>query len=131
VAEPGQKQIVGTSRPGSSEAVKVGALVMLSGQVAIDGGGALVGAGDVRAQAEQCFANIERILGEAGSTLDDVVELTCFLTDPAHLTEYLEVRAARFPTRAPATTTVVARLALPELLIELKAVAVAADPTTS
>ena len=126
MADSPRKQIVGTSRPGSSEAVRVGPVVMLSGQVAIDAGGALVGAGDVRAQAEQCIRNIERILHETGSTLDDVVELTCFLADPAHLASYLEVRAAHFPTAAPATTTVVAQLALPELLIELKAVAVAA-----
>ena len=127
MAERVRKEIVGASRPGSSEAVRVGPLVLLSGQVAIDAGGELVGNGDVRAQAEQCFRNIERILGAAGSTLEDVVELTCFLADATYLGAFLEVRAAMFPTSAPATTTVVAELALPELLIELKAVAAAAD----
>jgi enamine deaminase RidA (YjgF/YER057c/UK114 family) len=100
---------------------------MLSGQVAMDETGALAGSGDVRAQAVQCFRNIERILNDVGSTLEDVVELTCFLADAAYLGTYLEVRAEMFPTQAPATTTVVAQLALPELLIELKAVAAVND----
>jgi len=106
-----------------SDAVRVGPLLFLSGQVALDAHGELIGEGDVRAQAEQCFRNMERILATAGCDLSDVVELTCFLADRAHLGDYLAVRAGVFPVDAPATTTVIAQLALPSLLVEIKGVA--------
>jgi len=107
-----------------SDAVRVGGLIMLAGQVAYDEQGNLVGEGDIRAQAEQCFRNIESLLVAAGGKLGDLVELTCFLTDRDQLPTYLQLRAELFPVDAPATTTVVAQLARPSLMIELKGIAV-------
>jgi len=114
-------------RPGMSDAVRVGRLVMLAGQVAFDEQGNLVGEGDIRAQAEQCFRNIERLLVAAGGKLGDLIELTCFLTDRDQLPTYMELRSELFPVDAPATTTVVAQLALPALMIELKGIAIVAS----
>ena len=114
----------GGIRPGMSDAVRVGGLIMLAGQVAYDEHGNLVGEGDIRAQAEQCFRNIESLLVAAGGKLGDLVELTCFLTDRDQLPTYLQLRSELFPVDAPATTTVVAQLARPSLMIELKGIAV-------
>jgi len=120
-----RQTIVGPAglRPGMADAVRVGPFIMLAGQVAFDDQGKIVGEGDIRAQAEQCFRNIEQLLAKAGATLADLVELTCFLTDRDQLATYLALRAELFPVDPPATTTVVAQLALPSLLIEIKGIA--------
>jgi 2-iminobutanoate/2-iminopropanoate deaminase len=108
-----------------SQGVRAGSLVAVSGQVAFDEDGQLVGHGDVVLQAQQCFRNIAAVLAAAGATLDDVVKLTTFLVDGADAARYLEVRAATFPTDPPASTTViVAGLLVPGLLIEIEAIAV-------
>lgn len=112
------------ARPGMADAVKAGPFIMLAGQVAFDEHGKIVGEGDIRAQAEQCFRNIEHLLTKAGATMADLVELTCFLTDRDQLPTYLALRAELFPVDPPATTTVVAQLALPSLLIEIKGIAI-------
>ena len=85
--------------------------------------GKIVGEGDIRAQAEQCFRNIELLLTKAGATMADLVEVTCFLTDRDQLPTYMAMRAELFPVNPPATTTVVAQLALPSLMIEIKGIA--------
>jgi enamine deaminase RidA (YjgF/YER057c/UK114 family) len=120
-----RETIVGPAgvRPGMADAVRVGPFIMLAGQVAFDEHGKIVGEGDLRAQAEQCFRNIEHLLAKAGATLADLVELTCFLTDRDQLPAYLALRAELFPVDPPATTTVVAQLALPALMIEIKGIA--------
>jgi enamine deaminase RidA (YjgF/YER057c/UK114 family) len=110
-------------RPGMADAVKAGPFIMLAGQVAFDEHGKIVGEGDIRAQAEQCFRNIEVLLTKAGATMADLIELTCFLTDRDQLPTYMAMRAERFPVNPPATTTVVAQLALPSLMIEIKGIA--------
>jgi 3-hydroxyisobutyrate dehydrogenase len=115
-------------KPGASmsAAVRCGDTIYVSGQVAIDEAGALVGEGDIQAQAEQCFANIARILGEAGAGLSDVVSLTTYLTAAENAGTFLRLRALTFPERPPATTTVIAQLLHPGFLIEIQAVAVVA-----
>jgi enamine deaminase RidA (YjgF/YER057c/UK114 family) len=114
------------SSPVMSQAVATGPFVFVSGQVALDPDGALVGAGDVRAQAEQCFRNIEALVAEAGGTMADVTKITGFLTDAAAAPAYLAVREAMFGTiGAPASSTVVvAALLDPRFLVEIEAVAV-------
>ena len=116
------------SSPVMSQAVSSGPFVFVSGQVALGPDGALVGAGDVRAQAEQCFHNIGELLSEFGGSLGDVTKITGYLTDVAFAPEYLAVRAALFAeTGAPASTTVVvAGLLDPRFLVEVEAVAVIA-----
>ena len=112
--------------PGMSAAVRADGRIYVSGQVALGPDG-LVGEGDCAAQARQCFANLEAVLGELGAGLADVVSLTAYLADRADALAYLAVRREVFPVDPPATTTVVAALLDPRLLVEVQAVAVAAE----
>ena len=108
---------------GMSAAVRFGELIAVSGQVAMNERGELVGRGDFAAQAEQCFANIARVLAQAGGSLKDVVSLTTYLTSRELAPLFLQARARHFPERPPATTTVVAQLLSPDFLIEIQALA--------
>lgn len=111
-----------------SQVVKVDvakSLVFISGQVAIDRSGSLVGVGNVDAQLRQAFANIKVGVEAAGGTLDDIASLTVYLTQIAHHQNYLAALREVFPERRPAETLVqVAALGLPELEVEIQAVAV-------
>jgi enamine deaminase RidA (YjgF/YER057c/UK114 family) len=100
-----------------------GRLVVVSGQVAQDEHGSLVGPGDAGVQARQVFENLRRCLAEAGAGFGDVVKLGIFVLDVADLPA---VRAARDAvidvTRPPASTAVqVAALFAPGYLIEVEA----------
>ncbi|MEU9147172.1 RidA family protein [Streptomyces sp. NPDC048349] len=103
-----------------------GRFVAVSGQCALDEKGAVVGEGDPAAQARQVFENLRRCLAAAGATFDDVVKLTYFVTDVAHLPAVREARDAVIPAdRLPASSAVqVAALFRPELLLEVEAFAV-------
>lgn len=103
-----------------------GTFVAVSGQVAIDERGELVGPGDVAAQAAQVFENLRRCLAEAGATFADVVKFTFFVTDVAHLPAIRTARDAAIDTdRPPASSAVqVAALFRPEFLLEIEAFAV-------
>ncbi|MGW2366255.1 RidA family protein [Streptomyces sp. NPDC001667] len=102
---------------------------VVSGQVALDERGELVGAGDAGAQARQVFENLRRCLGAAGATFDDVVKLTYFVTDVAHLPAVRVARDEFIDTgRPPASSAVqVAALFRPELLLEVEAFAIVGD----
>ena len=113
-----------------SQGFRVGDLVFVSGQAAIDPNGDLVGVGDFDAQAEQVFRNLERVLQAAGSGLDRIVKVTIFLTDMGNFPKIVDLRGRWFMEPYPADTIVeVASLALPELEIEIEAVAVVAKPS--
>jgi enamine deaminase RidA (YjgF/YER057c/UK114 family) len=103
-----------------------GRLVVVSGQIAQDENGELVGPGDPAAQARQVFENLGRCLAHVGAGFGDVVKLTFFVLDVADLPA---VRAARDAvidtTRPPASTAVqVAALFAPGYLLEVEAWAV-------
>jgi len=103
---------------------RVGNLLYLSGQASIDEQGRVVGAGDFDAQAEQVFRNLEKVLRAGGSSLDRVVKVTIFLTDMSHFPKIVELRERHFSRPYPADTIVEVRsLALPELMIEIEAIA--------
>ena len=108
-----------------------GRLLYVSGQVAIDENGRIVGKDDFRAQAQFVLELIGRILGAAGGTFDDVVSVNIFLTDMKNLDVCHEVRRLHFKPPYPSSTLVqVAALVRPELMIEINAVAVVkADPS--
>jgi reactive intermediate/imine deaminase len=109
-----------------SQGFRVGDLLLISGQAAIDENGALVGVGDFDAQAEQVFRNLRRVLDAGDSSLDRVVKVTIFLTDMANFPKIVELRGKWFTPPYPADTIVeVTSLALPELEIEIEAIAVA------
>jgi enamine deaminase RidA (YjgF/YER057c/UK114 family) len=99
--------------------------VYISGQVAFDRAGVLVGAGDLRAQTEQVFENLKAALASAGTTFDDLVKITVFMVDSSQIQVYRDVRDRHLTGNLPASTLVqVQRLARPEWLIEIEAVAV-------
>ncbi|MFJ9592299.1 RidA family protein [Streptomyces virginiae] len=106
-----------------------GRFVAVSGQCALDESGAVVGEGDARAQARQVFENLRRCLAAAGAGFEDVVKLTYFVTDVAHLPAVREAREAVIPAdRLPASSAVqVSALFRPELLVEVEAFAVLAE----
>ena len=111
-----------------SQGFRVGELLLVSGQAAIDEHGQIVGAGDFDAQAEQVFRNLARVLEAGGSSLADVVKVTIFLTDMANFPKIVELRGRWFTPPYPADTIVeVGSLALPELEIEIEAIAVVRD----
>ena len=77
-------------------------------------------------QAEQAFENLRRVLEAGGSGLDKIVKVTIYLTDMANFPKIVELRARYFSQPWPADTIVeVSALALPELEIEIEAVALA------
>jgi len=106
-----------------------GRLVAVSGQVAQDEHGALVGAGDAGLQARQVFENLRRCLAGAGAGFGDVVKLGIFVLDVAHLPAVREARDAVIDTtRPPASTAVqVADLFAPGYLVEIEAWALTDD----
>ncbi len=102
-------------------------LVFIAGQVAEDGSGTLVGAGDMAAQAHQVFRNIGHALTAAGARPDQVTKLTIFVAGyrREHLPLIEDGRVALFGDHKPADTLVgVAALSRPEYLLEVDAVAV-------
>ncbi|MDJ0392206.1 RidA family protein [Rhodococcus sp. G-MC3] len=97
----------------------------LSGQTAISADGQFEGTSDVEAQIRLSFENIRLILDAAGGTLEGVVKLTVYFADLSNLDTYTGILGELFPETRPAQTVVeVSRLAMPELLIEIDAVAV-------
>lgn len=104
-----------------------GRLVAVSGQVAFDEAGAVV-RGEAAEQAEQAFENVRRCLAAEGATFDDVVKLTYYVTDIRFLADIRTVRDRLMPgAEKPASTAVqFVALALPELLLEIEALAVVA-----
>jgi reactive intermediate/imine deaminase len=111
-----------------AQAYRVGDLLFVSGQAAIAPDGQVVGAGDFDAQAEQVFRNLQAVLEAGGSSLPNIVKVTIFLTDMANFPKIVELRGKWFTPPYPSDTIVeVSSLALPELEIEIEAVAVADD----
>jgi enamine deaminase RidA (YjgF/YER057c/UK114 family) len=103
-----------------------GRTIHLTGQVAWDGQGQLIGAGDCERQVRQCFENVEKILSAVGGVLPDIVSLTIFFLDPNDLPVIQKVRAEKFTAEnAPASILIqTPRLVVPELLVELVPIAV-------
>jgi 2-iminobutanoate/2-iminopropanoate deaminase len=105
---------------------RVGDLLFLSGQAAIDETGAIVGAGDFETQLAQTMANIDRVLAAGGSDRSRIVKVTIYLTDMANFPAIVEARRRYFTAPYPADTIVEVRaLALPELMVEIDVIAVA------
>jgi enamine deaminase RidA (YjgF/YER057c/UK114 family) len=116
------------SLDGFTHAVRVGSFVFVSGEVPLDSVGNLVGPGDLAAQARQAFANLELVLHLAGSTPQEVVKLTVYVSGykPADLAVIRQAGAAFFPQRNPPAGTVVGVQSLPRegMLIAVDATAV-------
>src|SRR5215207_5679155 len=105
-----------------------GKVAFISGQIAFNSVGELVGAGDFRAQVRQVFKNLEIAVQGVGGNLSDIVKITIFI--PNYVTAYHrpilnEVRSEVFGNHAPGSSLVgVQALVFPEILVEIEAVAV-------
>jgi aminoacrylate peracid reductase len=106
-----------------SAGTRAGHVVYISGQVAFDAQGQVVGAGNLQRQTEQVLDNLKEVVEAAGGTLDDVVKTTVFITDRANFAAMNEVYARYFPANRPARSTVIAGLAREDLLVEIEAIA--------
>ncbi len=106
-----------------------GTQVHLSGMVALDADGAVIGRGDMAVQAVTTYANIGRALAAAGATPADVVSCTVFATDLDAYREFGAPVAAEFfgDARPVSTVVEVSRLANPDYLLEVQAIAHLAD----
>jgi reactive intermediate/imine deaminase len=111
-----------------SQGMRVGDLLLISGQTGIDDAGELVSLDDFDAQADQAFRNLGQVLEAGGSSLDRVAKVTIFLTDmAANFPKIVELRRKWFTPPYPADTIVEVRsLYRPEVMIEIEAIAVAA-----
>ena len=111
-----------------SQGVEVpsGRMVFVSGQVARDLDGSVVGVGDVIAQTRKVLQNMQSVLAESCATLDDVVKVTVFVTNlERHLADIHKVRGEFFTSGYPASTMVeVKSLVHEDMLIEIEAIAV-------
>jgi 2-iminobutanoate/2-iminopropanoate deaminase len=109
-----------------SNAVRVtsGPLLFVAGQVGLNRAGEVVGKGDLRAQAVQTLENIRAILVANKADMKDVVQVTVYVTDIRAFHEIADIRLKYFPKDGPTSVIVeVSKLALPELEIEISAVA--------
>ena len=114
-----------TAGVGYSHVARVGDTVYLAGQIALDVEGNLVGKGDIEAQAEQVYMNLQTILEELGGGLNDIVKLTTYLTDRDQLAGFRRVRNRFFVDQFPPNTLLfIDGLAHPDYLIEIEAIAV-------
>jgi len=109
-----------------SHGVKVGTILFVAGQVALDEQLRIVGPGDAEAQARQTWQNIKTVVEAAGGKISDVVRVTTYVADLADIDAIHEVRREFFPDGDFPTATVVqaARLGLPGLLLETEAIAI-------
>jgi enamine deaminase RidA (YjgF/YER057c/UK114 family) len=111
--------------PSMSPMTRARELLFISGQVAFDESGAVVGRRDPRAQVEQVFINLSHLLSEAAADFSHLVHLTAYVTDASVYNDYAEVKARIFADLTPpsSTTVIVKALLHPDLLIEVEAIA--------
>jgi 2-iminobutanoate/2-iminopropanoate deaminase len=111
-----------------TDAVRAGGFLYVSGIVAVDGAGRLVGGADVVAQARQVFENIRAILAAGGCGFENVVKVTIYLTDVDDRPLVNPVRQEVFGSTRPSSTLVeVPRLAVAGAKIEVECVALVPD----
>lgn len=102
-----------------------GKTVYIAGQLARDVEGNLVGKGDIRAQMEQTFKNLDLCLKAAGATWADVVKTNTYVTDYVEFSKHSDVRIRYLGVATPTSTTVqISRLADPDAMVEIEMIAV-------
>ena len=107
-----------------SQGLKVRNLIFISfisGQIAKNANGEVVGKGDIRAQTRQCIENLNAVLEAGGATLGNVVKVTVYVTHIERLKAIDEVRAEYLEEKYPASTLVeVSRLTNQNCMIEME-----------
>ena len=115
--QPAYTQVVTVSGTGRQ--------IFVAGQLARDADGNCVGKGDMRAQIQQVGENIKACLEAAGATLADIVKTNTYVTDFEEFSKHGDMRMRYFGPATPTSTTVqISRLADPDAMIEIEAVAV-------
>lgn len=113
---------------GYSRAVKVGNIIEVTGTVAVDENGTVVGKNDAYAQTRYVIQKIESVLHRAGANLNDVVRTRMFVTDISRWEEFGKAHGEFFSTIRPCTTMVeISALIAPEYMIEIEATAIVQD----
>jgi 2-iminobutanoate/2-iminopropanoate deaminase len=115
-------------KPAYSHVVTVngpGKTIYVAGQLARDAEGNIVGPGDMRAQMEQTFKNLEACLKAAGAGWADVVKTNTFVTNYAEFAKCSDVRMRYIGVASPTSTTIeIKGLAQPEAMVEIELIAV-------
>jgi enamine deaminase RidA (YjgF/YER057c/UK114 family) len=110
---------------GYSRAVRVGNTVEITGTVAVNDDGKVVGENDPYTQTRFILQKIEKILHQAGATLNNVVRTRMFVTDISRWEEFGRAHEEFFRTIRPCTSMIeIRRLIAPEYLIEIEATAI-------
>ena len=110
---------------GFSHIAKMGDTLHISGQLALDQDGNIVGKGDMVAQTEKAYENLKKCLESVGATMNDIVMLRIFVTDLEAFKKTGDVRKKYFGKYRPATTGLeISRLYFDDALIEVEAMAV-------
>lgn len=98
-------------------------MVILSGQIALDNKGDLIGKDNLAEQTEQVFTNIKNIIAESGGTMDDVIKIGIYMIDITQIQTVRDVRNKFFNQQKPPASTLVqvSKLVRDDLLIEIEA----------
>lgn len=101
-------------------------MLLISGQVALDGSGALIGKNDLAKQTEQVFTNIKNLLAASGGTMNHLVKTGIFMRDASQIQLFREVRNKFINANNPPASTLVevSRLFRDDILIEIEATAI-------
>ncbi|MBC7826885.1 MAG: RidA family protein [Chitinophagaceae bacterium] len=101
-------------------------MILISGQVALDSKGNVVGKDDFKKQAEQVFLNIKDIVENAGGTMDNIVKTGIFLVDISQVSTFRHIRNKFINIKSPPTSTLVqvSKLFRDDLLLEIEATAI-------
>ena len=105
-----------------SQAILCGNMLYTSGQIPLDPATGTVVGDNIRDQAEQVMKNLEAVLAAAGTSFDNAVKTTCFLSDMADFAAFNEVYAAHI-TSAPARSCVAVKTLPKGVLVEVEVVA--------
>lgn len=101
-------------------------MLIISGQVALDKEGKVVGELNFEKQTEQIFTNIKNIIEDSGGTMNDLVKITIYLRDVTNIVKFREIRNKYINVNNPPASTLVeiTDLARDEFLLEVEATAV-------
>ncbi|RXJ96925.1 regulator [Arcobacter sp. AHV-9/2010] len=123
------KQIISTTKAPSAigpynQAVNFGELIFTSGQIALNPTTMEVVSGGIKEQTRQVMENLKAILQEAGSSFDNVIKTTCFLSDMDNFVAFNEIYGEYFQVlSAPARSTVAVKTLPKNVLVEVEVIA--------
>jgi 2-iminobutanoate/2-iminopropanoate deaminase len=117
-----RSDVPGPSLPFSA-GIRANGFVFTAGQVGTDPRTGQVAGPDVAAQTRQAIENVRAILQAGGSSLEKLVKTTVFLADMRTFDQMNAVYRELIPEPRPGRSTIEARLARPELLVEIEAIA--------